>query len=109
MESIEQRLERLEFYQKLLLKMIESNQNAFYRLVIEKQLSKQDVEQFFALCEQLKQELEEQKADHFVFFYPLFTKFKDRLHKKLQPDEVIAACLQQGLYPELMKVLERNL
>ncbi|APB35539.1 MULTISPECIES: YhaI family protein [Heyndrickxia] len=109
MESIEQKLERLEFYQTLLLKMIGTSQYPFFRLIMEKQLSKQDIEQFYALCDRLSDELKEQKADKFVFFYPLFQKFKDSLHEKLQPAEVIAACLQQGLYPELMKALKRNL
>ncbi|GER65808.1 hypothetical protein BpJC7_24330 [Weizmannia acidilactici] len=109
METIDQKLEKFEFYQSLFLKMIESDQNAFYKMVIEKQLAKQDVEQFYNLCEQLTRELKEMKEEKFVYFYPLFQQFKVRLHEKLKPAEVIAACLQQGLYPELMEALKRNL
>ena len=36
MESIEQRLDRIEFYQKLLMEMINDHHYEFYRLIIEK-------------------------------------------------------------------------
>ncbi|KHD85876.1 DUF1878 family protein [Heyndrickxia ginsengihumi] len=109
METIEQKLERLEFYQTLLMQMVQANSFPFYKLVMEKQLSKQDMEMFFKRCEALTKELQEQKADQFVFFYPLFQKFKEGLHKKLDAKEVILACKQQHLFPELMKALEKNI
>lgn len=109
METIEQRLDRIEFYQKLLMKMIVENQYDFYKIIIEKQLQEKDVEEFYKLCENLCQEIEEQKADKFVFFSPLFKKFKEQLHPKLNPEEVIHACLKQNLFPDLMKILYKNI
>ncbi|MEK5522273.1 DUF1878 family protein [Heyndrickxia sporothermodurans] len=109
MESIEQRLERIEFHQKLLLKMISESQYDFYRIVIENQLQEKDVEDFYKLCETLHKESEEQKADKFVFFSPLFKKFKEELHPNLDPEQVIQACLKQNIFPELMEILNKNL
>ncbi|MGE8205133.1 DUF1878 family protein [Heyndrickxia sp. NPDC080065] len=109
MESIEQRLDRIEFHQKLLMKMLSDGHYEFYRIIVEKQLQEKEVEAFYKLCEKLSEECEEQKADNFVFFSPLFKKFKEELHSKLDPIEVIQACIKQNLYPELMKILLKNI
>ena len=109
MESIEQRLDRIEFYQKLLMEMINDHHYEFYRLIIEKKLQKKEVEAFHKLCLKLSKESEEQKEDHFVLFAPLYKKFIEELNPKLDPKEVIQACIKQKLYPELMEILLRNI
>ncbi|MGE6261008.1 DUF1878 family protein [Heyndrickxia sporothermodurans] len=109
MESFEQRLDRIEFHQKLLMKMIVENHFDFYKIIIEKQLREKEVEAFYKLCEQLNEEIEVQKEDHFVFFSPLYKKFKEELHPKLDPKEVVHACLKQNLFPELMEILSKNI
>lgn len=109
METFEERLERMEFHQKLLLAMITEQNYEFYRLIIEKQLKEKDITSFYNLCDKLSKDLEEQKADNFVFFSPLFKKFKEDLHPKLDPQVVIEACIKQNLYPELMEILSRNI
>jgi hypothetical protein len=96
----------LEYHQKLLLKMLDNNQNhPFYRLVIEKSLREEDVRAFFQFCDELSNDLAEQKAEGFVHFYPLYEKFKSALHPNLQPEEVIKSCLSQQLYTHLMSEL----
>ncbi|MBS4171896.1 DUF1878 family protein [Bacillus sp. FJAT-49736] len=109
MENFEERLKRMEFYQSLLIQMAQKEGFEFYHLIMENQLTKEDVTQFFELCEVLSHEYEEQKEDKFVFFSPLYEKFKERLHPKLQPNEVIKACINQGLYSKLMNILMKNI
>lgn len=109
MENFEERLKRMEYYQSLLLQMSKKEGFAFYQLIIEKQLTEEDVAQFFELCESLNKEYEELKAEKFVFFSPLYAKFKERLHPKLHLHEVIMACIDQKIYPELMQTLWKNL
>lgn len=109
MENFEERLKRMEYYQSLLLQMSQKQGFAFYHLIIENQLTKEEVAKFYELCESLSNEYEELKAEKFVFYSPLFVKFKERLNPKLDPKEVILACMDQKIYPELMQTLRNNI
>ena len=104
-----EKLQMLEYHQSLLLKMIKNTNDQFYKLVIEKSLSEQDVKQFYKQCEGLSKELEEQKAEGFVYFHPLYKRFTSRLHPNLQAEEVIQACLCQKLFLPLMQELKKYL
>lgn len=97
------KITKLEYHQKLLLKMINNPKQPFYMLVIEKSLGEEDVDAFFDLCDRLSKELKEQKAEGFVYYHPLFYKFKIGLHPNLQAEEVIASCLDQRLFSPLME------
>ncbi|MED1202434.1 DUF1878 family protein [Heyndrickxia acidicola] len=108
-ELLEQKIASLKFHQRLLMKMVKKEGNEFFTLVIEEKLSEMEVQDFYKLCETLSKEYKEQKADKFVFFFPLFKKFIEELNPKLDAKETIIACLKQKLYPELMEVLEKNL
>ena len=108
-EEILERIKRLEYHQSLLLKMIDSNKAKFDMLVIERGLSERDVQVFCTNCERMSIELEEQKAEGFVYFHPLFKKFKEELHPRFQVEEVIHACILQRLFLPLMDELKRYL
>ncbi|RIW35363.1 DUF1878 family protein [Bacillus salacetis] len=109
MNELIKRIEKLEFQQRMLLEMIPGEGNDFYRLVIKKGLSEMEVENFYNLCERLNNHSQEQKAEGFVFFAPLFKEFTENLDPRFSPEEVIEACTAQGLYPLLMEQLRRNL
>lgn len=98
---------KLEYHQRLLLRMLDKSNQSFYRLVIEKSLREEDVDAFFKHCDQLSIELKEQKAEGFVYFHPLFNKFKVSLHPNLQAEDVIQACIAQQLFPSLMAELKK--
>ncbi|MEH7522964.1 DUF1878 family protein [Bacillus sp. JJ1503] len=100
--EVMKRMNKLEYQQKLLLKMIENRNLEFFKLIVEKSLAEREVEDFYRLCEELSIELEEQKAEGFVYFHPLYNKFTYRLHKDLEPKEAVQACLKQGLFIPLM-------
>jgi hypothetical protein len=106
-DELLERLNRLEYHQSLLLKMVEGSKARFDMLVIEKGLSERDVQIFYKQCEQLSMELEEQKAEGFVYFHPLFNKFQEELHPRLKVEEVIHACILQKLFLLLMDELKR--
>ncbi|MEK4873928.1 DUF1878 family protein [Bacillus sp. FSL W8-0102] len=109
MEDIIKRLEMLEYHQQLLIQMVDKNRHEFDWLIIKNRLTKEETAEFFKLCEELNKKYQEQKADGFVFHVPLFQEFEKRLHSKLDCKEVIAACIKQGLYKELMIQLYKNL
>lgn len=106
-EELREKLDRIEYYQSLMLKMIINSEDQFFKLVIEKQLKKTDVEQFYTLCEKLSKELQEQKAEGFVYFYPLFEIFKSNLHPNLDAEAVIRACHMQKLFQPLMSEFKK--
>ena len=105
--EILERIKRLEYHQSLLLKMSRSSTDAFYKLIIEKSLDEKEVKGIYKVCAQLSKELQEQKAEGFVYFHPLFQKFDQQLHHRLQAEEVINACLMNGLYTPLLKELKK--
>ncbi|GIN73849.1 hypothetical protein J14TS2_43240 [Bacillus sp. J14TS2] len=109
MDHLLTRIEKLEYHQTLLMKMIRSAGFEFDRLVITHNLGQPEVEEFLIMCEELNKEMLEQKAEKFIFYAPLFVQFKRRLTPKLDHREVIEACLKQRIFPELMDKLKRNI
>lgn len=97
-----ERIHLLEYHQKLLLQIVINPKLDFFKLVINKGLSEQETQKFFHLCEEMALRMEEQKAEGFVYFYPLFNEFSTSLPFKLHVSEVIQACLQQNIYESLM-------
>ncbi len=112
MESLEARIERLEYYQKLLLKMLNQQNGHFYKMIIEESLSEKEVEELINLCELMSKEYKKQKAEGYVIFIPLLTQFAGLLHPKLEVEKIVEVFLKQGWYVDLMtefKKAMRNL
>lgn len=109
LQAIIDKINKLEYHQSLLLQMTKSTTEAFYKLIVEKSLSQEEVQQFYNNCENLSKVYEEQKAEGFVYFHPLYKKFITDLHPKLSPEEVILACLRQELYVPLMTEFKKYL
>jgi hypothetical protein len=109
MESIEQRLERLEYYHKLMVELVESEKWPFHQLVMKRQLTEVEVMELFGVCEELTEEYKRQKAEGFVGFSPLLHTFKHRLNPKLALIEVIEALHQERLFLPLMTVLRQTM
>lgn len=101
------RIEQLEYHQQLLLQIIENPNNEFSKLIVWKKLTQEEVVDFYHLCDEMSKKLEEQKADGFVYFYPLLNEFSEKLNDKLDVKETIFACLKQNLYIPLMKELAK--
>ncbi len=102
-----EKINKLEYHQRLLLQIVENPNKEFFKLVIDNSLGEKDVEEFFMLCEMLDREWEEQKAEGFVHFLPLFQKFSIQLHSRLQAEMVIHACIKQRLFLPLMKEIKK--
>jgi len=97
------RIHQLEYHQKLLLEMINPPEFAFYKLIIKEGIPENEVQKFFQLCDELSKKMEEQKAEGFIYFHPLFTEFLSCLTVKFDAREVIQACFTQGLFLPLMQ------
>jgi len=102
LQAIMDRIKMLEYHLSLLLKMNKSTSETFFKLIIEKSISEEEVNQFYNQCEKMSKKYKEQKAEGFVYFQPLYENFIRELHPKLNGAEVILACLAQGLYVPIM-------
>lgn len=101
-ESLEARIERLEYYQTLLFDFLDTEKAAFYKLIVKSQLGKNEVNELLNLCEIMDEKFKQQKAEGFVTFTPLLTEFVGMLHSKLEVKEVIDALINHGKYLALM-------
>lgn len=101
MEFNEEKLLRLEFYQEILLSVMNKSY-PFYALIINHELSKSDVEDLYLLCTKLNNEFIKQKEEGFVTFLPLLTHFVGMLNYKLEPHETIDSLYEQNIYRDLM-------
>ncbi len=108
METNEEKLLRLEYYQELLLS-IANGAFPFYTLVVNYKLSRKEVEEILQLCEELNEEYKKQKEEGFITFLPLLTHFVGMLNYKLDPHKTIDALYEQGIYPELMSELLKTI
>lgn len=100
-DELQNRIDLLEYHQRLLVKLITTPNAEFYKLVIERGVSEQEVESIFKFCENLSIKMEEQKAEGFVYFHPLFVELLNILPETLDGKEVVHACLKQQLYEPL--------
>ncbi|HHY74451.1 MAG TPA: DUF1878 family protein [Bacillus bacterium] len=109
MGEIKKRLKKIEYHQRLLLEMIQTQNFPVYRLIVKNDLSEEEVEELFKLCDDLTIQYEQQKEEGFVYFMPLLTQFINLVNKKLDPEETIHAFLEQKMYVTLMEVLKKTL
>lgn len=104
-----ERISNLEYHQKLLLKLLNDPKLDLYKLIIENGITEQEIKQFYTLCDKMSKKLEEQKAEGYVYFHPLFHELSVSLPYKLNIREVINACLTQKLYLPLFQELVKYL
>ncbi|MDX8361245.1 MULTISPECIES: DUF1878 family protein [Bacillaceae] len=97
------RIEKIEYYQTLLLKMVEEDHMPFYQMVIKEQLSKEDVDEILSICEKLSIKLEEQKAEGLLVFTPLLIEFSKTIQFKMNVKDTVTAMLKQQMYTPLME------
>lgn len=109
MGEVEKRLKKIEYHQQLLLEMIQTQSFPAYRLIVKSDLSEEEVEEIFQLCEELSDKFKQQKEEGFVYFIPLLTQFIDSLNNKLDPEETINAFLGQEIFVPLMEILKKSL
>lgn len=107
MDSLEERIERLEFYQTLLLDLLGEEQVPVYRLFMKSKLSKKEAVELLSLCEELNNKYQKQKAEGLLVFTPLLTQFVGMLHPKLHPMETVEAFLKQRMFQSVMEELKR--
>lgn len=107
MKNLEKEIETLRYHQQLLLQIIQNSKAKFNMLIVEKNMTKEEVEETFGLCESLSKSLAMEKAEGYMNFQPLFSQLEKNLTPKLTVKELVASCLTQGLYENLMREMEK--
>ncbi|WP_270182435.1 DUF1878 family protein [Alkalihalobacillus sp. CinArs1] len=107
MESIEARLDKIEYHNRLLARMYEEEgKYPFYTLVIEHGLTEEEVKGVFSLCEEIQQKMHEQMEEGLLSRTSLLTHFVGMLDMKLKPIPTIKAIqTQEEKYENLMTEL----
>ena len=103
MRNIEKEIETLRYHQQLLLHIIQNPKAQFDLLIVEKNITKEEVKEIFELCELLSKRLTMEKAEGFMNFQPLFSQLERNVTPKLSVKELVDSCLAQGLYETLMQ------
>ena len=109
LEVLLQRINLLEFHQKLMVKVLTNPNNDFYRLIIENGITEKETNAFYQLCEKISIKWAEQKAEGFVHFHPLLNQLSAALPANLKIEEVVKACLRQQLYEPLFWEIQKSL
>ncbi|MFC0189827.1 DUF1878 family protein [Fictibacillus aquaticus] len=105
METIEERVERLEFYNELTVKSIDLSAYPFYALIMENKLTEEEMQETEELCTRLAKKYEVMQEEGFVHYTALLIEFAGMLTPKLKPRQAIMALRDQDLFLPLMKKL----
>jgi hypothetical protein len=81
----------------------------FYRLIIKHGLTKEEIDSFYFKCSQWSKKMEQQKAEGYIHFHPLFEEFLLFLPSKLDAKKGIQACDSQKLFEPLFQELAKFL
>ncbi|MFZ3577313.1 DUF1878 family protein [Virgibacillus sp. DJP39] len=95
--------EIMSFHLQLLSKLIDVDQYPFIKLIIEKNITKEEYSELFKLLQMLENEYELQKEEGFLDFSSLLIHFAGMLNEKLEPTETIEALKIEGYFPHLIK------
>lgn len=103
METLEERLKRIEYHQELICKMIGSHHYPVFDLIIRTKLTKAESEELFQICLDLTEKYEKQKEEGLLHFKSLLSDFKRLLNNKLGVEETVHAFYLQNMYKPLME------
>lgn len=109
MRNLEKEIETLRYHQQLLLNIIRNSNAKFDLLIVEKNLTREEVQKIYEICELLNKHFIIEKAEGFLNFQPLFSQLERSLSSKFTVKELIDSFLSQGLYMTFMKEMSKFL
>ncbi|WP_349409591.1 DUF1878 family protein [Pseudalkalibacillus sp. SCS-8] len=103
MNSVEssKRIDRLSFYQEILLDTINPIRFPWYRIIIEKGMERAEVEEVYALFEQLEERKENIREAGMLDMTPLLFHYVGMLNSDLDPFMTAKALHDQGIHKSL--------
>lgn len=110
--SLEKKYETVSFHLDLLVEIADIQRYPLKKMLIEKEVTKEEYLEIMELLAVLNKSFQEQKEEGMLDYSNLLIHFAGMLTSKLHPDQVIQALKAEHIYPELMdvflKILEEN-
>ncbi len=95
--SLEEKVKQLSYQMELLMKSVDWSDRPFEYEIIRANLTKEDVEAFHTLLEEIRQQQNEQGRYGLSSVEPLLVSFVGMLHPALDPEKILAACVKQQI------------
>lgn len=106
------KIERLTFYQELLADTIDAKRYPWYRMIVEKRLGKEEVDEVYELFNELGERKESLREAGMLDQTPLLLHYVGMLNSNLDPFMTANALNKQGYYEsmtaELITMMEQN-
>ncbi|MEJ6527525.1 DUF1878 family protein [Exiguobacterium sp. USCH10] len=106
--SLEEKVEHLSYQMKILLEIVDWTERPFEYEVIRANLTKQDVEAFYQLLEDIRARQNEQMRYGFTSIEPLLVHFVGMLDSRLDVKTILGACVRQGIELDVTEPLYRQ-
>ncbi|MDA5560491.1 DUF1878 family protein [Exiguobacterium sp. MMG028] len=106
--SLEEKVEHLSYQMKILLEIVDWTERPFEYEVIRANLTKQDVEAFYQLLEDIRVRQNEQMRYGFTSIEPLLVHFVGMLDSRLDVKTILGACVRQGIELDVTEPLYRQ-
>lgn len=97
------------FHIQLLSKIIDMNQYPFIKLIIEKNITREEFNSLMRMLDHLNKTYVLQKEEGLLDYSRLLIQFAGMLNEKLDPTKTIQALSQEGHFPLLMREFIRIL
>jgi len=96
--------ETTSFHVELLSKLIDIHNYPFSKMIIEKNVTREEYNDLFRMLNTLDKQYRRQKKEGLLDFTILIIHFAGMLTEKLDPNQTIYALKKEGYYPSLMNV-----
>ncbi|MCT4796307.1 DUF1878 family protein [Exiguobacterium alkaliphilum] len=106
--SLEEKMKQLSYQMELLMQSVDWSDRPFEYEVIRANLTRDDVEAFYALLEEIRQQQTEQGRYGLSSVEPLLVNFVGMLHPALEPETILAACVKQQIALDVTEPLYRQ-
>lgn len=106
--SLEEKVEHLSYQMKILLEIVDWTDRPFEYEVIRANLTKQEVESFYQLLEEIRAQQNEQLRYGYTSIEPLLVHFAGMLDVRLDVKTILEACVRQGIELDVTEPLYRQ-
>ncbi len=96
-----EKIERLSFYQQLLVRTMDEKEYPWYRMIVEKDLSEREVEDVYRLFKELEHKKEDLREAGMIDQTPLLLHYVGMLNLTLDPFMTANALNRQGYFKTL--------
>ncbi|MCF6136176.1 DUF1878 family protein [Pseudalkalibacillus berkeleyi] len=110
--SEEEKMERLMYYQQIMVDTIDPKRFPWYRFIVEAELGKDEVKEVYQLMKELEKEKESLREAGMVDQTSLLLHYVGMLNSTLNPFTTASALKQQGMFvditAELLEMMKEN-